>query len=99
MRCDCCDLDVDPWELHKIDGKRVCIFCFEEMSAKIAGEEPIECANCGGLLEPYEFESKGEPEKTLYCPACYCYQEIEPKTAKAPEAGRSKNGPETTYGK
>jgi hypothetical protein len=90
MRCDNCKLNVEPWELHKLDGKSVCIFCYEEMSTTTARGEPTACVSCGGILELYEFEANGRTERTLFCPACYCYQEIKPVMAKALSAEESK---------
>jgi hypothetical protein len=78
MQCSSCKLDVDPWELREIDGNRVCIFCHDDISATSVEDVPTTCANCGGALDPFEFEANGIPEKHLFCARCYRYQVVEP---------------------
>jgi hypothetical protein len=79
MQCNSCKLDVDPWELREIDGMRVCILCYDEISTTSVEAVPTTCADCGGALDPFEFEANGSPEKHLFCARCYRYQVVEPK--------------------
>jgi hypothetical protein len=78
MQCSSCKLDADPWEMRETEGTRVCIFCYDEIRATSVKDGLTTCSNCGGTLEPYEFEANGSPEKHLFCSRCYRYQVVDP---------------------